>query len=265
MKPKSVQRRILGVDPGTNILGYAVLDTVNDQLHLVQMGVINLSKCKDHQTKLKEIYLQLQEVIECFQPETMAIESPFFGKNVQSMLKLGRAQGVSIAAAITMGLVIEEYSPKMIKQSVTGNGNATKEQVAAMLDIKVHTVDHANTVELITRPTLYPVTDLEGNGGVQKFHSLGFSRKWCCPNAFRAVVQAKIIGVDNLFDEPAVCTEHAHLRLAENCPCSLRRRQSWGTGFIVGRSSSSPSPNAPGSVTLCLFAFRLATMTSGRT
>lgn len=134
MKPKSVQRRILGVDPGTNILGYAVLDTVNDQLHLVQMGVINLSKCKDHQTKLKEIYLQLQEVIECFQPETMAIESPFFGKNVQSMLKLGRAQGVSIAAAITMGLVIEEYSPKMIKQSVTGNGNATKEQVAAMLE-----------------------------------------------------------------------------------------------------------------------------------
>ncbi len=134
MKQNPERRRILGVDPGTNILGYAVLDTWGDHLQLIQMGVISLTKWKDHQTKLKEIYLQLQDVIECFRPEIMAIESPFFGKNVQSMLKLGRAQGVSIAAAITMGLHIEEYSPKMIKQSVTGNGNATKEQVAAMLE-----------------------------------------------------------------------------------------------------------------------------------
>ncbi|MDX1480014.1 MAG: crossover junction endodeoxyribonuclease RuvC, partial [Saprospiraceae bacterium] len=86
------------------------------------------------QTKLKEIFLQLQEVIETFLPAVMAIEAPFYGKNVQSMLKLGRAQGVAMAAAMTMGLEIAEYSPKKVKQSVTGNGNAAKEQVAAMLE-----------------------------------------------------------------------------------------------------------------------------------
>lgn len=97
------------------------------------IGVIKLNKLKDHQTKLKEIFLQLQEVIETYLPQHMAVESPFFGKNVQSMLKLGRAQGVSMAAAMTMGLEIMEYSPKKIKQSITGNGNASKEQVASML------------------------------------------------------------------------------------------------------------------------------------
>jgi crossover junction endodeoxyribonuclease RuvC len=130
---KLIQKRILGVDPGTNILGYAIIDTQGQDLKLVQMGTIHLQKFEDHQTKLKEIYLQLQEVIEIFLPQEMAIESPFYGKNVQSMLKLGRAQGVSIAAGITMGLNIQEYSPKKIKQSVTGNGNASKEQVSGML------------------------------------------------------------------------------------------------------------------------------------
>ncbi len=133
MNEKSGKRRILGVDPGTNVLGYAVLDIEGEQLDLVQMGILKLQSFKDHQTKLKEIYLQLQDIIECFLPQEMAIESPFYGKNVQSMLKLGRAQGVAIAAAITMGLQIVEYSPKKIKQSVTGNGNASKEQVSAML------------------------------------------------------------------------------------------------------------------------------------
>ena len=94
---------------------------------------MQLKKLDDHQEKLKEIYHQLQDLIEAYQPGVMAIEAPFYGKNVQAMLKLGRAQGVSIAAAITMGLEIHEYSPKKIKQSVTGNGNAAKEQVAAML------------------------------------------------------------------------------------------------------------------------------------
>ena len=125
--------KILGVDPGTISLGYAVIEVNRSQLKLMCIGTIQLKKFKDHQTKLKEIYLQLQEIIESYLPTQMAIESPFFGKNVQSMLKLGRAQGVSIAAAITMGLDIVEYSPKKIKQSVTGNGNASKEQVAAML------------------------------------------------------------------------------------------------------------------------------------
>lgn len=124
---------ILGVDPGTNILGYAILRVEGSTLSVPTVGIIKLDKFSDHQTKLKEIYLQLQEVIECYLPSQMAIEAPFFGKNVQSMLKLGRAQGVAIAAAITMGVDITEYAPKKIKVSITGNGNASKEQVAAML------------------------------------------------------------------------------------------------------------------------------------
>ena len=125
--------KILGVDPGTNILGYSVIELQSDGIIILDLGTIKLDKKSDHQTKLKEIFLQLQEIIETFLPEVMAIEAPFFGKNVQSMLKLGRAQGVAMAAAMTMGLEIAEYSPKRIKQSVTGNGNAAKEQVSAML------------------------------------------------------------------------------------------------------------------------------------
>ena len=130
----SKNKKILGIDPGTNILGYAILDLGNRRAVVQDIGVIKLQKFRDHQTKLKEIYLQLQEIIEAYLPTHMAIEAPFYGKNVQSMLKLGRAQGVAMAAAITMGLDIIEYSPKKIKQSITGNGNASKEQVAAMLN-----------------------------------------------------------------------------------------------------------------------------------
>ncbi|HMQ07698.1 MAG TPA: crossover junction endodeoxyribonuclease RuvC [Saprospiraceae bacterium] len=126
--------RILGVDPGTNLLGYAVLEVEGIQLKIITMGVLKLTTFETHQDKLKEIYLQLQEIVETYMPVCMAIEAPFYGKNVQSMLKLGRAQGVAIAAAITMGLDIAEYSPKKIKQSVTGNGNASKEQVSSMLN-----------------------------------------------------------------------------------------------------------------------------------
>ena len=125
--------KILGIDPGTNILGYALIETEGQDVRILDIGTIRLDKQPDHQTKLKEIFLQLQEVIETYLPGIMAIEAPFFGKNVQSMLKLGRAQGVAMAAAMTMGLEIAEYSPKKVKQSVTGNGNAAKEQVAAML------------------------------------------------------------------------------------------------------------------------------------
>ena len=125
--------KIIGVDPGTNILGYAVIEIVDRKPVVRDIGVLDLKSFGDHQTKLKEIFLQLQEIIETYLPQHMAIEAPFFGKNVQSMLKLGRAQGVSMAAAMTMGLEIIEYSPKKIKQSITGNGNASKEQVAQML------------------------------------------------------------------------------------------------------------------------------------
>ncbi|HRQ28976.1 MAG TPA: crossover junction endodeoxyribonuclease RuvC [Saprospiraceae bacterium] len=125
--------RILGIDPGTNLMGFAILDTFQNDLKVETIGVLNLKKLDDHQEKLREIFLQTQDLIEQYRPDIMAIEAPFFGKNVQSMLKLGRAQGVVIAAAILLGLEIHEYSPKKIKLSITGNGNAAKEQVAAML------------------------------------------------------------------------------------------------------------------------------------
>jgi crossover junction endodeoxyribonuclease RuvC len=126
--------KILGVDPGTNILGYAIMEVDGSKTKIINFGVIKLKEHEDHHVKLKEIFLQLQEIIETYLPKHLAIEAPFFGTNVQSMLKLGRAQGVAMAAAMTMGLEIHEYAPKKIKQSVTGNGNASKEQVMAMLE-----------------------------------------------------------------------------------------------------------------------------------
>ncbi len=126
--------KILGVDPGTNILGYAIIEVKDKKISFVTMGVLKLAKFKEHHDKLREIFLDLQEIIETYLPKVLAVEAPFYGKNVQSMLKLGRAQGVSMAAAITMGLDIAEYAPKKIKVSITGNGNASKEQVAAILE-----------------------------------------------------------------------------------------------------------------------------------
>ncbi len=131
---EKIKYRLLGVDPGTNVLGYGIIEVENRQLRLVDLGVITMHNLEEQQLKLKKIFEELQKVIKQFKPKEMAIEAPFYGKNVQSMLKLGRAQGVAIAAAITKGVEITEYSPKKIKQSVTGNGNASKEQVAAMLE-----------------------------------------------------------------------------------------------------------------------------------
>jgi len=125
--------RILGIDPGTNILGFGLLEIENKTMRLIDLGVVNLKKEEEQPEKLKRIFERLQEIIVQYQPREMAIETPFYGKNVQSMFKLGRAQGVAIAAAITKGLTVTEYSAKKIKQAVTGNGNASKEQVAAML------------------------------------------------------------------------------------------------------------------------------------
>jgi crossover junction endodeoxyribonuclease RuvC len=126
--------RLLGIDPGTNVLGYGIVEVENRQLSLVALGVITMQQLEDQQLKLKKIFEGVQALIRQYGPSELAIEAPFFAKNVQSMLKLGRAQGVAIAAAMTMELEVTEYSPKKIKQSVTGNGNAAKEQVAAMLE-----------------------------------------------------------------------------------------------------------------------------------
>jgi crossover junction endodeoxyribonuclease RuvC len=128
-----IARRILGIDPGTNILGFAVIEVEGESIRVLEIGVLHLKEHKEHHEKLREIFLEIQEIIERYLPSDLAIEAPFFGKNVQSMLKLGRAQGVAMAAGMTMGLQITEYSPKKVKQSVTGNGNAAKEQVASML------------------------------------------------------------------------------------------------------------------------------------
>ncbi len=127
--------RILGIDPGTNILGYGVIEVNGTTLRLVEMNVIRLGAYRDHYEKLQHIFSGIREVIRQFKPAMVAVESPFFGKNVQSMLKLGRAQGVAIAAVMTEGLGVVEYSPRRIKQAVTGKGGATKEQVAAMLAV----------------------------------------------------------------------------------------------------------------------------------
>jgi crossover junction endodeoxyribonuclease RuvC len=131
---KSPQERIiLGIDPGTSIMGYGVILIKQKELKLIQYGVIHLNKYKDHSIKLSKIFERTSQLIEEYLPDEMAIEAPFYGKNIQSMLKLGRAQGVAIAAAIARQIPISEYLPKKVKQSVTGNGNASKEQVSAML------------------------------------------------------------------------------------------------------------------------------------
>jgi crossover junction endodeoxyribonuclease RuvC len=126
-------RIILGIDPGTNIMGYGIIELHGNKMKLVSLGVVKLDHVTDHALKLKRIFEKTLSLIDEYKPDDLAIEAPFFGKNVQSMLKLGRAQGVAIAAGLYRTIPIFEYSPKKIKQSITGNGNASKEQVAAML------------------------------------------------------------------------------------------------------------------------------------
>ncbi len=128
-----LEKIILGIDPGTNIMGYGVLKVEGTKASVVAMGVIDLRKAGDTYLKLGRIFERVTGIIDSFLPDEMAIEAPFFGKNVQSMLKLGRAQGVAMAAAIHHSVPITEYAPLKIKMAITGNGNASKEQVAAML------------------------------------------------------------------------------------------------------------------------------------
>ena len=124
---------ILGIDPGTTTMGYGIIHVKNKEINLIQMGILKLSKLSSHELKLKKIFDRTLQLVDEYKPDELAIEAPFFGKNVQSMLKLGRAQGVAMSAALYRDIPIFEYSPKKIKMSITGNGNSSKEQVASML------------------------------------------------------------------------------------------------------------------------------------
>jgi crossover junction endodeoxyribonuclease RuvC len=127
-------RIILGIDPGTQVMGYGIIGIEGKRTGLIGAGVLILNKYSEHELRLAKIFERTIQLIETYQPDEMALEAPFFGKNVQSMLKLGRAQGVAMAAGLSRQIPIAEYSPKKVKQSITGNGNASKEQVAAMLE-----------------------------------------------------------------------------------------------------------------------------------
>ena len=127
------EKIILGIDPGTNLMGFGVIKVIGSNITMLDVGVLNMKKDKDLGVRLRMIYQKMIELIEQHLPDELAIEAQFFGQNVQSMLKLGKAQGVAIAAALSRDIPYEEYAPKKIKMSITGNGNASKEQVAKML------------------------------------------------------------------------------------------------------------------------------------
>ena len=137
-KKTNTEKIILGIDPGTNVMGYGVIRVTGNKAELVVMGIIDMRKEKDPYLRLGKIFERVTGIIDSYLPDEMAIEAPFFGKNVQSMLKLGRAQGVAIAAAIHHDVPIHEYAPLKIKMAITGQGQASKEQVAGMLQRLLH-------------------------------------------------------------------------------------------------------------------------------
>ncbi len=141
---------ILGIDPGTQLMGYALLKVSASKQQVILMDTLKLTMYKDIYERLEKIHTKVTEVIQLYRPNACAIEAPFFGKNVQSMLKLGRAQGVAIAAAMQAKITVTEYSPKKVKQSVTGNGNADKDQVWRMLQ---------NVLHIEAKPQYFDATD----------------------------------------------------------------------------------------------------------
>ena len=141
------EKIILGIDPGTTIMGFGLIKVIGKNMELMQMDELILKKYKDHYTKLKLIFERTLHLVDTYHPDEIAIEAPFFGKNVQSMLKLGRAQGVAMAACLSREVPITEYSPKKIKMAITGNGNASKEQVAKMLQNTLNIKDLPNNLD----------------------------------------------------------------------------------------------------------------------
>ncbi|MGM9760380.1 MAG: crossover junction endodeoxyribonuclease RuvC [Parabacteroides sp.] len=144
----SQERVILGIDPGTIVMGYGLLMVEGKKPRLEAMGVLQLNRYEDHYLRLRKIFERVTSLIDQYHPDELAIEAPFFGKNVQSMLKLGRAQGVAMAAALERDIPIFEYAPLKIKLSITGNGAASKEQVAGMLQRYLHIPDDSMLPQL---------------------------------------------------------------------------------------------------------------------
>ena len=144
------EKIILGIDPGTLHLGYAIIKIVNTKIEIVCVGTVHLNKLENHQLKLAKIFERITMLIDEYKPDECAVECPFFGENAQSMLKLGRAQGVAMVAALVKDIPVEEYYPKRVKLSVTGNGNASKQQVAAMLQ---------STLKMPSKPISLDATD----------------------------------------------------------------------------------------------------------
>ncbi|HEY8898448.1 MAG TPA: crossover junction endodeoxyribonuclease RuvC [Niastella sp.] len=139
---------IIGIDPGTLFMGYSLIAVSSQKIKLLEMSTLKLNARKDNYERLQLIHQKVSDLIKQYKPVSFAIEAPFFGKNVQSMLKLGRAQGVAIAAAMTAGLEVCEYSPKKVKQSITGNGNADKEQVWQMLQ-RILSIQHNTDIKYL--------------------------------------------------------------------------------------------------------------------
>ncbi len=167
------ERIILGIDPGTTVMGFGIIQVIGNELKLILMDELILSKYDSHSLRLKKIFERTLHLIDEFHPDELAIEAPFYGKNVQSMLKLGRAQGVAMAAGLYREVPITEYLPKKVKMAITGNGNASKEQVAAMLK---------RLLNLTVLPTKLDATDglavavchyfnKGQNGGTKKYSS----------------------------------------------------------------------------------------------
>jgi crossover junction endodeoxyribonuclease RuvC len=165
---KNLEKVILGLDPGTNVMGYGLIIILGSQVKLLQFGVIHLSKYSGHELKLKKIYDRVANLIDEYAPDEVALEAPFFGKNVQSMLKLGRAQGVAMAAALARSIPITEYAPKKVKQSVTGNGNASKEQVAAMIQTLLNIKEAPKLLDATDALAVALCHHYQGGNAVQK-------------------------------------------------------------------------------------------------
>lgn len=168
--PEATTKIILGIDPGTVVMGYGIIRVQGQQVSLVDLGVLKPGKAKDGIKRLQIIHVTISGLVRQYKPTEFAIEAPFFGKNVQSMLKLGRAQGVAMAAALQYGLPVSEYAPKKVKQSVTGNGNATKDQVARMLQ---------SIFKLSDKPDHYDATDALA---VAFCHHLQSGKGWSVPS-----------------------------------------------------------------------------------